>query len=689
MADTFLITGTCGTTWHCLAKLLAPAAIDHSKPGTLPVGSGLFFLPQPTVAISQLLVSHRDLQVAAFCEPPAAFLASKAAEPGEISFEASLQAWCESAKSLLALWRKHRNRVHLLDWNECCAYPEEFRNWLQKTTDSPCEWALNPQQLGGGHLETLRQVLCQQAVKEDRLALRLWQEIQAACQPLSSVFQSEPPLSGALLAALQSLDKVQAEHAWLHDERDDLTTRHQSLASEREALLADLQKQKEQALQTHEMLLTEVQKAFKESEGFFAELEATRTEVESLKADLESSRSEAQAAHSTLFAESEELSARLASTVVERDDLASEKSALDSRLSTLTSEREALSADLQTQKEQALQTHEMLLTEIHSAHIESEGFFEEWKTLEAATDFHHLQVGAVSRGEAKSSPTHSHLDFSFERLELFTRRWPRLAVRLVEHNGHAGLAIFDSPADKDRPLYHWKPTGEEGGTGYMLFVPTDTPVLESLVALPATDLVLIRCLTARILGHISVHGESPAGRWSAVARRLLEQIEEIPERLHYDSINATPDPGHAGKSIEFAATHLFFRGSLAERFRWTWKPGTHGGEILIQKNEAFPSLLLGWPLEEDVLRLGEETPEARDHTLSVWNRLLERDRSFLRLLVGTLPDCIHHLCEQHPEQSKTKDDVTAQAHTFRKKLDETTVPRPTRRRSLMARMFTS
>ena len=583
MADTFLITGTCGTTWHCLAKLIAPAAIDHSKSGTIPVGSGLFFLPQLTVAISQILISRKDLQFAVFCEPPAAFLASKAAEPGEISFEASLQAWCESAKSLLALWRKHRNRVHLLDWNECCAYPEEFRNWLQKTTDSRSEWPLDPQELGGGHLETLRQVLCQQAVKEDRLALRLWQEIQAACQPLSSVFQSEPPLSGALLAALQSLDKVQAEHAWLHDERDGLTTRHQSLASEREALLADLQKQ----------------------------------------------------------------------------------------------------------KEQALQTHEMLLTEIHSAHIESEGFFEEWKTLEAATDFHHLQVGSISREEAKSSPTHSHLDFSFERLELFTRRWPRLAVRLVEHNGHAGLAIFDSPAEKDRPLYHWKPTGEEGGTGYMLFVPTDKPALEALVALPATDLVLLRCLTARILGHLSVHGESPAGRWSAVARRLLEQIEEIPERLHYDSINATPTPGHAGKSTEFAATHLFFRSSLAERFRWTWNPGPHGGEILIQKNEAFPTLLLGWPLEEDVLRLDAETPEAWDHTLSVWNRFLERDRAFLRLLVGTLPDCIHHLCEQHPEQSKTKDDVTAQAHTFRRKLDETTVPRPTRRRSLIARMFTS
>lgn len=695
MADTFLITGTCGKSWLRLVQHFTPLSADAETSAILSAGTGPFLLHPPTASFSRLLIARDDLRMLAFCEPPAAFLASKAAEPGEISFEASLQVWCESAERLLTLWRKHRNRVHLLDWNECCACPAEFRAWLQNDSALNLEWPPDRLESAEVDFEALRRVLCEGIVKEHRRATRLWREIQAACQPLSIGFQGDQT-SFSAQSALDSLAQAQSAHTMLLAQRDTLEAERSTLDSrlstllgEREALSADLQKHKEQALQTHEMLLREVQKAFQESEGFFAELEATRSEVESLKADLEFSRSEAQAAHSTLFAEREALSARLASTVVERDDLASEKSGLDSRLSTLASESEALSADLQKQKEQALQTHEMLLTEIHSAHIESEGFFEEWKTLEASTDFHHLQVGAVSRGEAKSSPTHSHLDFSFERLELFTRRWPRLAVRLVEHNGHAGLAIFDSPADKDRPLYHWKPTGEEGGTDYMLFVPTDKPALDSLVALPATDLVLLRCLTVRVLGHLSVHGESPSGGWSAVARRLLEQIEEIPEHLHYDSINATPDPGHAGKSIEFAATHLFFRGSLAERFRWTWKPGPHGGEILIQKNEAFPTLLLGWPLEEDVLRMGEETPEARHHTRSVWNRLLERDRAFLRLLVGTLPDCIHHLCEQHPEQSKTKDDVTAQAHTFRQKLDETTVPRPTRRRSLIARMFTS
>ena len=674
MADIFFITGTCGTTWHCLAKLIAPVAIDHSKSAALPVGAGPFFLSKPTTAISQLLVSHKDLQFAAFCESPAAFLASKSVEPGETSFEDALQAWCESAEALLAFWRKHRNRVHLLDWNECCAYPEEFRNWLQNATDSPCEWAWDPQELGADHLETLRQVVFQQAVKEERLATRLWQEIQAACQPLSTGFELEPPPSSVLLAALQSLNTAQAAHASLlaecsalAAERDSIAARHQSLASEREALSADLQKHKEQALQTHEMLLLEVQKAFKESEDYFAELEATRTEVESLKEVLESSRSEA-AAHASLFAECSALAA-------ERDSIAA-------RHQSLASEREALSADLQKHKEQALQTQEMLLTEIHSAHIESEGFFEEWKTLEAATDFHRLQVGAVSRGEAKSSPTHSHLDFSFERLELFARRWPRLAVRLVEHNGHAGLAIFDSPAEKDRPLYHWKPIGEEGGTNYMLFVPTDKPALESLVALPTTDLVLLRCLTARVLGHLSVHGESPSGRWSAVARRLLQQFEEISERLHYDSITSSPPPGNSEKAIEFAATHLFFRGSVAESFRWTWKPGPRGGEILIQKSEAFPTLLFGWPLEEDVLRFGEETLEAQHHTLSVWSRLLERDRAFLRLLVAALPDCIHHLCEQHTDFKHAKPELTDQAQILRGKLAALL-----RRRSAFKRIF--
>ena len=677
MADTFLITGTCGTAWHGLAKLLAPASIDHSKSAALPVGAGPYFLSQPTTAISQLLVSHRDLQVAAFCESPAAFLAAKAAEPGETSFEDALQAWCESAEVLLAFWRKHRNCVHLLDWNECCAFPGEFRNWLQNATDLRGEWALDPQELGYGHIETLRQVVCQQVVKEERFALRLWREIQAACQPLSSVFQSEPPLSGALLATLRSLDKVQAEQAWLHDERstlnsristltaerNDLTIRHQALASEksalasrlsthnaeREALLADLQKQKEQALQTQEMLLCDIQKAFEESESFFTQMEASRAEVEDLKSVLELTRTEFQATHTSLL--------------IERD--------------TLTSE-------LVKQKEEATQTNKMLLTAIQSAHLESEKFYEEWKTLEAATNFHPLKVCAVSRGNEIISPPHCHLDFSFERLELFDRRWPRLAVRLVEHNGHAGLVVFDTPTEKNRPLFHWNPTGQENGIAYMLFVPTDKPALDRLVALPTTDLILLRCIIAKILGHLSVRGTPPRVLWPSVARRLLQQIEEIPERLHYDSIVATPAFGATGKAIDFTANLLFFRGDVIERFRWTWIPRSRGGEIVLKKDMGAATLTLGWPQDRDTMCLGAENSEAINRTRIVWNQFLQRDRTFLRLIVAALPDFIFHFCEQHPTSDREQKDLLRQAQTLRRRLDK--LSQPKRRRILAVRI---
>lgn len=582
MPKTLILTGTCGTAWHRLAKQLAPASMNRIEQGVLPTGTGPFVLSQLNPSFPDFLISNEEIRVVAFCEPPAEFLAAELHGCEEPAWERALNAWCESAEALLALWRKNRGRVDLFDLDECSECPQEFLEWFQKKTAMCVASSLAWPEVRGEDYEVHRRVISECLVKEHRASERLWREIQTARQPLSSGF----PAYALIPSALQSLK-------------------------------------------------------------------------------------------------------RLAKAESMRRALVAERSTLDPRLSTLTAEsdelatvRESLSADLQKQKEQSLQTHEMLLTEIHSAHLESEGFFEEWKTLEAVSDYHQLKVGAVSRGDEKSTPTHSHLDFSFERLELLDRRWPRLAVRLVEHKGHAGIALFDSPTETTRPLFHWKPLGIENGSGYMLFVPTDKPALESLVALPATDLVLLQCLTARILGHLSVHDESSPARWTTVARRLLQQIEEIPERLHYDSVSATPAIG--GKTIDFTLSHLDYRGTLMESFCWTWKPGPAGGELQLHKAEAFTSVLMAWPVEQEARCVGLETREVLEQTSLAWSQLLERDRTFLRLLATAHQDFVIHLCDQHSALLPVQDELAKQASALAKNFRNFALKNTTKKKKLLS-----
>ena len=402
------------------------------------------------------------------------------------------------------------------------------------------------------------------------------------------------------------------------------------------------------------MLLQEIQSAHKESEDFFEQLEIARADSESTRRELAAARGADQAARQEL----EHRTRDLQQTKAAKDDC-------ESRLQALQGELTTLQADSETLRESSLRNHEMLLQEIQNSHKESEEFFKEWKSLEAAVRPQFLGAERLVCGEEKVHPPHDHLDYVFESASLFDRHWGRLPVRLVEHHGNAGLAIFHTSGNSTKPLHHWEPNGRENGLDFMLFVPSDKKATNMLVGLPTSDLLLVRDATAKILGHLSVHEERGSSRWKSVARRLLREIDEIPERLHYDSVAGFVQRENDEFSIRFKVTNLCFRGQCSSLFVFDWTPTSSGGTLRLEANKADPSMLLDSAPEVVV---GFASTEDEESVRKLWPGLIAHDRTFLLLLAQALPDFVFHLCEQHTDQKPQKERLSKQARTLSRKL---------------------
>jgi hypothetical protein len=647
------LTGTNGQNWRPIADQLSAA--DPRKIAVVGASSSKDF--------RELLRGQPRAELIIFAEEPASLMAEGAASPNAI-----LDGWKTCAASFLALWRKNRQRVTIINWNECLSDTAAFSKWL---ADRPgIKMGKAALKLPSCKASPASVVLAGVIVAQDREATRLWNELQAASQPvakdapllappspllaLKELSRNEQQLAAERDDLATRLDSLQSEHSSLSTRHSSLVTSQESLVAERDALATQLAQVQQHAVKTHEMLLQEIQNAHKESEDFFEQLEIARADAEATRQELASVR----AAHD---ADRQEL-ARTAGSLQQTE---ASKQEAESHQRVLQDELSALQAESQSLKESTLRNHEMLLQEIQNAHKESESFFEQWKSLEASVQPHYLVAERILRGGEKHHPPHSHLDYVFESASLFERHWRRLPVRLVEHHGNAGLAIFNPYGNGTNPLYHWKPDGQESGLDFMLFVPSDKNATDKLVGVPASDLLLVRDATVKILGHLSVHEGPEAERWEPIARRLLQEIEEIPERLHYDSVAGFVNGEVKRPSIRFNAANLYFRGNCARAFIIDWTPATSGGTIRLEPNKANTPLLLSSASEVVV---GFDSNEEEESVRKLWRSLTERDRTFLLLLAKAIPDFVFHLCEQHPDQKANKERLTKQARKLYRRL---------------------
>jgi hypothetical protein len=298
----------------------------------------------------------------------------------------------------------------------------------------------------------------------------------------------------------------------------------------------------------------------------------------------------------------------------------------------------------QRKEREAVSTHETLLAELHEAFKESEHYFEMWKKAEVSGEKLSLRVDSVIRLDAKEKSEHRHINYTFRGVNLFDRHWPAIHLRLVQHLGHAGLAIFSEDSLKP-PLYQWVPSDRENGTPFMLFVLADAPAREALVRATTSDLVFIGDAISLIHSDLDLNGLPGNGHtnWIQVAERLQQEIQEIPERLHYDSVRAElkSPAGHESPFL-FDVTNASFRGRVFPSLKIAWGPSIDGRRFSVRLADRAHPPLSYWPRAADERLLDEI------NIRGCWNQFTGKDKALLRTIILEVPNFLVHAANQHP-----------------------------------------
>lgn len=210
-------------------------------------------------------------------------------------------------------------------------------------------------------------------------------------------------------------------------------------------------------------------------------------------------------------------------------------------------------------------------------------------------------LGAAVRGlpaaqivAVRDEPPHRELRLSAERSHPAGLDRGPLQIKLVEHEGRAGLAVM-STAGSVAPIAQWQPTGVEGQTPYMLFVPGDAAGRQSLALLGTSDWGHVLHLAAWAELSVARLSQDLAPRWQAVAARLRVELLSLPPRLRYDALTATGDD--RGLVVEFR--NAAFGGRLLGDVRVRWKPADPMSPMELLHHGDTPPLIPGWPLLDD------------------------------------------------------------------------------------------
>jgi hypothetical protein len=310
------------------------------------------------------------------------------------------------------------------------------------------------------------------------------------------------------------------------------------------------------------------------------------------------------------------------------------------------------------------------LEEIKNAFQESEKILEICKIKEATTNPFYLEIGSSIIGDENVNLTHSHLNFTFKNIKLFGRHWKLLQVRLVEHNGKAGLVIFNDVENSSYPLYHWEKDGEENGVDFMIFVPADTKSRIKLVKAPTSDLLLIREITARIIGYIYVHGDNNLNRWIHVGRKLVQQIDEIDERIHYDDVVVNTIENRNEITINFKIANLYYGGICISSYNISWSVGPKESYLILKKpekeelnNHIFSDL---GEISNMNIEISFKSKKEVEKTIYQWEKMTRKERIFLKLVASEISNLLVHLFCKETISSKNK--IIKQERTINKKI---------------------
>lgn len=633
-------------------------------------------LPSPH-DLDALLRKHLGASVLVFVEHPVIGLSHALQTRGDdIDPEAWLDDWLESARTLLAFVSRHPDTTLVVDANEAQRRPQRLAQLLRAhwgerlSTASRTTPSFRP--------DALTHALACGFIEHEPALLEIVPKLMACCRLLPGSRPAELRLAPAALVdgvevARRLVELIQTERRLATLQKDRLLERDRltdQLAAADRALF-ETRSRLNVEVQERNALATRLEVAESGQASSRQELLAARDTVASLERQLGEDRTAlAQAERSR-----EEVAQELASARETARDLGKEGDILLTQLHQVQEELERLfnekkeldlarpapktgtdSAKLERRLRDAREECELLTLqsqqvqqELERLHGENVRLTHDLKARGTAPGFDDISIGEVIVIGARDTPPHRELSLRFKDIRAGDREVAGAAIRLVEHWGRPGLAIF---TDEGRTpvLDTWRESGREDGKPYMLLVHGEESALRVYEAMGALDWQLVRALASRIGLAIQENADDLSTAWRSLAQRLLTSLNEQPARLRYDNVIVVPIETASNESVRFGV--VLERATYKER-SWRrlpiqWQPAGATPWLDLGCDEASGPPLLDWPtgpngdpLPSLRLPLGEDpdAPEIRE----AWDKLTGPDRALIAELLNLMPILAVHL----------------------------------------------
>jgi hypothetical protein len=496
----------------------------------------------------------------------------------------------------------------------------------------------------------------------DRQAQALLAELQASCALLDAhAFSATPVHTGLRIDGAAAARRLQELHA------DQQAAAHAAINAANENLaLRGVLAEQTAAVQagTHQLkaLQARLDQAEAQGKAAFAENELMLLQLHQVQEELEQQYLQCRALESEVAARvpAAELQAAqkaLAQAQAAADKVATDRAAQVQQLTQARDEQGRLAAEQQAQLDQtdkqlkaSAQENELMLLQLHQVQEELEHYYLECRKLEAAAaSIPAMGLIDVSAAEVlpvteRAAWPHRELTFNLRQVRVAERLIPEATVRLVEHHGHPGLVVFGG--GQNPPLIEsWRQSGEEDGQPYSLLIPADANSLPIFNAMDTTDWLVTQALTVLFEKCLSDPALRLAAHWKQLARRLREQLHEMPCRFRFASLAVAPvgEPGSDELAFNFGQVHCGTR--QLPRLSVHWQPsGPQAGLTLLCGPDGIPPLPT-WPSDErgvvpDRLRLPLGSGVSPQDRRFCWQRLMPADLQFVLALLAAWPEAL-------------------------------------------------
>jgi hypothetical protein len=572
-------------------------------------------------------------------ENPAAGLAAAMASGTEPDPAQWIAAWCADAQRVLRHAHRDPSRCLLVDADEARRVPQAFvhacreRFGVDVTLPSASDQPLAT--------DPLSLALAEALLFADRQAQALLAELQASCALLDAkAFSATPVHTGLRIdgaAAARRLHELHADqqaaaHAAINAANENLALRG-VVAEQTAAVQAGAQQLK--ALQAR------LDQAEAQGKAAGAENELMLLQLHQVQEELEQQYLQCRSLESELAARVPAADLQAAQKALAQTKAAADKTAAD---------RKAQLDQTDKQLKASAQENELLLLQLHQVQEELEHYYLECRKLEApaasipAMGSIDMSAAEVLLVNERADWPHRELTFNLRQVKLGERSIPEATVRLVEHHGHPGLVVFGG-GRSPQLIESWRPSGEEDGQPYLLLIPADANCLPIFNTMGSTDWLVTQALAALLEKRLSDPSVRLAAHWKQLARRLREQLQEMPCRFRFASLAVAPvgEPGSGELAFNFGQVHCGAR--QLPRLTVHWQPsGPRAGLALLCGPDGAPPLPK-WPDDErgvvpDRLQLPLGSGlRPRDWRLC-GRRLMPADLQFVLALLAAWPEAL-------------------------------------------------